>query len=193
MSKFLKITMILFFIITVSPEILTGGTPMTNQTIFDLVMKDIDGKDTGLETFKGKVILIVNVASKCGFTPQYKGLESIYEKYKDKGFVILGFPANDFLWQEPGTNEEIKQFCLLKYNVTFPMFAKISVKGKEQSPLYKYLTEKETNPDFSGPIKWNFTKFLIDRKGNIAARFEPKVTPESDEVVKKIEEELGKQ
>lgn len=160
------------------------------NSIYDFTVKDIDGEDLKLEKFKGKVVLIVNVASKCGNTPQYEGLQKIYSKYKDQGFVILGFPANNFLGQEPGTNEEIKQFCTLNYNVTFPMFSKISVKGKDIAPLYKYLTEKETNPEFAGKISWNFNKFLIDRNGKIVARFGSKVKPESEEIIGTIEKNL---
>lgn len=190
MNKFFVILTIFALILNVDAKEKERVIKMVKPAIYDFVMQNIDGKDVKLDGFKGKVILIVNVASKCGFTPQYKGLEKIYEKYKDRGFVILGFPANNFFWQEPGTNQEIKQFCTLKYNVTFPMFSKISVKGKKQAPLYKYLTEKETNQKFSGKIKWNFTKFLIDRKGNIVDRFESKVEPDSDFVTRRIEEEL---
>ena len=135
------------------------------KSVYEFTMKDIDGKDVKLETYKGKVALIVNTASQCGYTPQYEGLEKIYGKYKDQGFVVLGFPANNFGGQEPGTNAEIKEFCTLKYKTTFPVFAKISVKGEDQHPLYKYLTSAETNPKFAGDIKWNFNKFLIDKIG----------------------------
>ena len=155
-------------------------------------MKDIDGKDVDLAQYKGKVVLIVNVASKCGNTPQYKQLEEAYKKYGDKGFVILGFPANEFRGQEPGTNEDIKKFCTEKYNVDFPMFSKIVVKGDGQSPLYKYLTSKETNPKAAGDITWNFEKFLIGKDGQVAARFTPKTKPDAPEVVKAIETELAK-
>lgn len=158
------------------------------NTIYDLIVITIDGQDLKLETYKNKIILIVNVASKCGYTPQYEGLERLYQNYKDKGFVILGFPANNFLGQEPGSNEEIMNFCSLTYNVTFPMFSKISVKGKDIAPLYKFLTEKETNPDFNGKIKWNFTKFLINSEGRIVDRFEPKEKPDSEKIIKRIEE-----
>jgi glutathione peroxidase len=133
--------------------------------------------------------MIVNVASKCGYTPQYSALESIYEKYKDKGFVILGFPANNFGAQEPGTNEEIKTFCSRKYNVSFPMYAKISVKGDDQAPLYSYLT-RDAGAAVAGDIKWNFTKFLVDRNGNVVQRFEPAVTPDSKEVADAIQKAL---
>ena len=158
------------------------------NTIYDLIVITIDGQDLKLETYKNKIILIVNVASKCGYTPQYEGLERLYQNYKDKGFIILGFPANNFLGQEPGSNEEIKNFCSLTYNVTFPLFSKISVKGKDIAPLYKFLTEKETNPDFNGKIKWNFTKFLINSEGRIIDRFEPKEKPDSEKIIKRIEE-----
>jgi glutathione peroxidase len=154
-------------------------------------MKDIDGKEVDLaKTYTGKVVLVVNVASKCGLTPQYQDLEKIFETYKDKGFVVLGFPANEFGAQEPGTNAEIKEFCSSKYKVTFPMFAKIVVKGDGIDPLYKFLTEKETDPAYAGEIKWNFTKFLVGADGKLAARFEPKVTPMSKEVTTAIEKAL---
>ncbi|MFO0985439.1 MAG: glutathione peroxidase, partial [Planctomycetota bacterium] len=149
----------------------------------DFTLKDIDGKDVDLaKTFKGKVVLVVNVASKCGLTPQYEKLEKLYQTYKDKGLVVLGFPANEFGAQEPGTNAEIKEFCTSKYKVTFPMFAKIVVKGEGIHPLYKHLTDQQTDAKFAGEIKWNFTKFLIGRDGQIAARFEPKVEPQAKEV-----------
>jgi glutathione peroxidase len=139
-----------------------------------------------LADYKGKVVLVVNVASQCGYSPQYSALEATYEKYKDKGFVILGFPANNFGAQEPGTNEEIKTFCTRKYSVTFRMYSKISVKGADQSSLYTFLT-KNTGPGIAGEIKWNFTKFLVDRNGNVIQRFEPAVTPDSNEVISAIE------
>lgn len=157
--------------------------------LYDFTLNSIDGKPAPLADYKGKVILIVNVASQCGYTPQYSALESIYEKYKGQGFVILGFPANNFGAQEPGTNAEIKTFCTRKYNVTFPMYAKISVKGADQAPLYGYLT-KETGAGISGDIKWNFTKFLVDRNGSVVQRFEPATTPDSKEVAEAIEKQL---
>jgi len=159
---------------------------MSERSIYDFTMSDIDGNPVTLEKFRNKVLLIVNVASKCGFTPQYKGLQELYQEFKDDGFSILGFPANNFLSQEPGTNGEIKQFCSIKYNVSFPVFSKISVKGKDISPLYTFLTEKDTNPGFSGSIKWNFTKFLVDRTGNIVDRFSPMTRPDSKKVKKRI-------
>ena len=154
--------------------------------IYSFTLPSIDGKPTPLSNFKGKVVLLVNVASRCGFTPQYSGLEALYEKYKDKGFVILGFPANNFGGQEPGTNEEIKTFCSRNYNVSFPMYAKVSVKGADQTPLYQYLTQR-TDKSVAGEIKWNFTKFLVDRDGKVVRRFEPAVTPDSPDVTGAIE------
>ncbi len=160
------------------------------KSVLDFKMKDIDGKDVKLNKYKGKVLLIVNVASKCGYTPQYEGLQAIYEKYQAQGFYVLGFPANNFNEQEPGTNNEIKEFCESKYKVKFPMFAKISVKGEDQDSLYKFMTSKETNPNFAGDISWNFNKFLVNRKGEIVARFSSKNTPESETVTQAIEKYL---
>ena len=162
------------------------------KSIYDFTMNSIDGQPVSLKSYKGKVVLLVNVASKCGYTPQYAGLEKLYEKYKDKGFVIVGVPANSFAQQEPGTNEEIKTFCSRKYNVSFPMMSKVSVLGDDKTPLYRYLTDTQTDPKFGGDIKWNFTKFLFDRKGNPVARFEPAVTPDSPEVQAAVESALGK-
>jgi len=153
-------------------------------------MKDIDGKDVNLADYKGKVVMIVNVASKCGFTKQYAALEAIYKKYQDKGFVILGFPANNFGGQEPGSDAEIKQFCTAKFDVSFPIFSKISVKGDDKAPLYKLLTSKDTNGDFGGDIGWNFTKFLVDKNGKVYARFASKTTPDDPKVVEAIEKGL---
>jgi len=160
------------------------------KSIYDFTMNSIDGQPVSLKSYKGKVVLLVNVASKCGYTPQYAGLEALYEKYKDKGFVIVGVPANNFMQQEPGTNEEIKTFCSRKYNVTFPMMSKVSVLGEDKTPLYRYLTDKNSDPKFAGDIKWNFTKFLFDRNGNPVARFEPAVKPDSPEVETAIESTL---
>ena len=156
------------------------------------VVKDIDGKDVDLAQYKGKVVMIVNVASKCGNTPQYKALEESYKKYGDKGFVVLGFPANEFRGQEPGTNADIKEFCTSKFGVTFPMFSKVVVKGDGQADLYRHLTSKETNPKAPGPITWNFEKFLIGRDGKIAGRFKSDVEPTSEELTKAIQRELAK-
>lgn len=163
---------------------------MAATTIHDFTLKSIDGQETALAQFKGKVVLIVNVASRCGFTPQYAGLEALYNHYKDRGFVILGFPANNFLWQEPGTDSEIKTFCSTKYHVTFPMFAKVSVRGGDRTPLYQFLTDKKGNPATGGTISWNFTKFLVGRDGKVIARFGPRVAPESAEVIQAVEAAL---
>ncbi|HPO12320.1 MAG TPA: glutathione peroxidase [Candidatus Hydrogenedentes bacterium] len=161
------------------------------ESALDFSVKDIDGRDVSLSTYKGKVAMIVNVASKCGNTPQYEQLEALHEKYSGKGLAILGFPANNFKSQEPGTNEEIKAFCTLKYNVKFDMFAKISVKGEDIAPLYHFLTATEHNGEFGGEIQWNFTKFLLNRKGEVVARFEPKTKPDDPEVIKAIEAALA--
>ncbi len=160
------------------------------SNIYDFTMNSIVGQPVPLAQYKGKVVMLVNVASKCGYTPQYKGLEALYKKYEGKGLVILGFPANNFGSQEPGTNAEIQSFCSRNYSVTFPMFSKISVKGSDQAPLYQLLTDKETDPAFSGEIGWNFTKFLVDRNGKIVARFDSAVEPESSEVRNAVEAAL---
>jgi glutathione peroxidase len=162
------------------------------HSIYDFTMRSIDGRQVSLKSYSGKVVLLVNVASKCGFTPQYAGLEAVYEKYKDRGLVIIGIPANNFAQQEPGTDEEIKKFCSNKYNVTFPMMSKVSVLGDDETPLYQFLTSKSANPQIGGDIKWNFTKFLFDRNGNPVARFEPAVKPDSPEVASAIEATLGR-
>lgn len=169
--------------------ILMTATSFAASSVYDFTLPNIDGQPTPLSTYKGKVVLMVNVASQCGYTPQYSALESVYEKYKDQGLVILGFPANNFGAQEPGTNQEIKTFCSRKYSVTFPMYAKVSVKGSGQTPLYHYLTT-QADPTHTGDIKWNFTKFLVDRKGNVVQRFEPAVTPDSADVTSAIEKLL---
>ena len=161
------------------------------RSIYDFTMRDIDGNDVSLETFRGKVVMVVNVASKCGFTGQYAGLQALYETHKDRGFAILGFPANDFLWQEPGSDSEIKQFCTLNYGVTFPMFAKIHVKGRNQHPLYAYLTDKRTNPELGGRITWNFNKFLVGRDGRLVARFGSRTKPGSQDLGAAIEKALA--
>jgi glutathione peroxidase len=170
--------------------LVTAGSLLAAASgIYSFTLNSIDGNPAPLANYKGKVVLVVNVASQCGFTPQYSALEATYERYKDQGFVILGFPANNFGAQEPGTNEEIKTFCTRKYSVTFPMYAKISVKGKDQAPLYAYLT-KDTGAGIQGEIKWNFTKFLVDRNGNVVQRFESAVTPDSKEVIAAVEKQL---
>jgi glutathione peroxidase len=164
----------------------------TVPAVLNFKMKTLDGKDADLSKYQGKVVLIVNVASKCGFTPQYEALEKLHEKYADKGLVVLGVPANEFLHQEPGTNEEIAKFCTANYGVKFDMLSKVVVKGDGIAPLYQYLTSKDTDPKFAGDIGWNFTKFLISRDGEIVNRFESKVKPDSDDVIKAIEAELSK-
>jgi glutathione peroxidase len=155
-------------------------------------MKSIDGEPVKLSEYHGNVVLIVNVASKCGLTKQYKELQALHETYADKGLSILGFPANNFGKQEPGTDEQIATFCEKNFGVEFDMFSKVSVKGDDQCDLYKFLTSKETNGEFAGPIKWNFTKFLIGRDGKVVARFEPRVKPDSKQVIEAIERELAK-
>ena len=162
---------------------------MAAGSLDEIPLKDIDGKDTSLKAYEGKVVLVVNVASRCGYTPQYKGLEAVYEKYKGKGFVVLGFPCNQFGAQEPGTAEEIKTFCSSKYNVSFPLFSKIEVNGPNRHPLYVALAGKDS--PFAGDIKWNFSKFLIGRDGKILKRFEPGTTPESPELTGAIDAALG--
>ncbi len=153
-------------------------------------VKDIDGKKVDLSKYKGKVVLMVNVASKCGLTPQYEQLQALHDEYAEKGLAILGFPANNFGKQEPGTNKAIKRFCTSKYDVKFDMFAKVSVKGDDQCELYKFLTSKEDNGKFGGEIKWNFTKFLIGRDGKVISRFEPRTKPDAKKVVSAIEKAL---
>ena len=175
-----------------------AATSQPADSVYAFSVKDIDDKEKSLADYKakspdekGKVLLIVNVASKCGFTKQYTGLEAIYEKYKDRGLVLIGFPSNDFHQQEPGTPSEIKTFCSTKYHVTFPLMAKSSVKkGPEQNPLYQYLTDKSQNGVYGGDITWNFNKFLIDRNGKVIKHYESKVTPESEELTADIEKAL---
>lgn len=162
------------------------------KPLYAFALNDIDGAPVTLGQYSGKALLLVNVASKCGYTKQYAGLQALYEKYQDKGLVVLGFPANNFGSQEPGTNEEIKAFCSTTFNVTFPMFAKISVKGDEIHPLYAFLTVAKTNPDFAGEIKWNFNKFLVNRAGDIVGRYDSNVEPMSEALLADIEKALGK-
>ena len=168
----------------------TGGKQQNGDpvNISDIKVKTMDGTEKSLSDYKGKVLMVVNVASKCGYTPQYEALEKIYEKYKDKGFEILAFPCNDFGGQEPGTNEGIVNFCKTNYSVSFTLFDKIKVLGNEKSPLYTKLT----GFDPAGDISWNFEKFIIDKKGNVVGRFKSKIKPDSEEVVSLIETELGK-
>jgi len=156
----------------------------------DFKVKDIDGKELDLSKFKGKVVLFVNVASKCGYTPQYEGLQALHDQYGKEGLVIIGVPANEFGKQEPGSDADIKSFCTTKYKVSFPMVSKIVVKGEGQHPLYTYLTSKESNPNFAGDIGWNFEKFLINRQGEVVGRYKSKVAPDSKELTGAIEKEL---
>ncbi len=165
-------------------------TPVqTAGSIYEIPLKDIDGQAASLEAHRGKVLLIVNVASKCGFTPQYAGLEALFQKYKDRGFTVLGFPCNQFGRQEPGTTEEIKQFCSTRYQVSFPLFDKIDVNGKNRHPLYEALAGK--NSPFPGRIWWNFTKFLIGRDGQLLARFGTRVKPGSTKLVQAVQTALA--
>jgi glutathione peroxidase len=173
---------------------LGAGEKVANKVpaVLKFKMAGIDGKDVDLAKYRGKVILFVNVASECGYTPQYKGLQALYAKYAKDGLVVLGFPCNDFGNQEPGDNAAIKEFCSKNYKVEFDMFAKIAILGNDPAPLYKYLTSKETNPKSPGAVRWNFEKFLIGRDGAIVARFLSDVDPESDQVQKAIQAELAK-
>lgn len=158
-----------------------------SSTLYQFSAKDISGQEVNFKQYNGKVLLIVNTASKCGFTRQYASLQELYERYRDQGFEVLAFPANNFANQEPGTDEEIKKFCDLKFKVNFPLFSKISVKGQFMHPLYRYLTEET---EFKGSIKWNFTKFLVDKKGDVVARFSPMKDPMSPSVEKEIQKLL---
>jgi glutathione peroxidase len=160
------------------------------SSVHEFTLSSLTGTSTPLASFKGKVMLLVNVASQCGYTPQYEGLQALYKKYQAQGLVIAGFPANNFGGQEPGTNEEIGAFCKSKYGVTFPMFSKISVKGADKAPLYQFLTDTKANPKTGGEIQWNFTKFLVDRNGKVIQRFEPDVEPDSVGLISAIEAAL---
>lgn len=168
---------------------LVGSVP-TSQSIYSYDVTTIDGKTISMDTYKGEVLLIVNVASQCGYTPQYEGLQKLYEQYREKGFKVLGFPANNFGGQEPGSNGEIKAFCSKNFGVTFPMFSKISVKGNDMHPLYQYLSNKEQNGQVDGAPKWNFHKYLINREGTVVASFSSGVKPLSTELTAAIEKEL---
>jgi glutathione peroxidase len=160
--------------------------------VLNFKMKALDGKDIDLSKYQGKVVMFVNVASECGLTPQYKGLQALHDKYASQGLAIIGVPANEFGAQEPGTNEQISKFCASNYGVKFDMLAKVVVKGDGICPLYKHLTSKETDSKFAGEIQWNFTKFVVNRNGEIVARFEPRTEPDAAEVIKAIEAELQK-
>ncbi len=190
MKQILFVTLASLIALTGLTMITTVSSAATATSILNFDMTSIDHENVPLKKYAGNVILVVNVASKCGLTPQYKGLQAIYKKYKDKGLVVLGFPANNFKEQEPGSDKEIKEFCSVNYGVDFPMFSKISVKGDDIHPLYKFLTSKTENPGFDGDIRWNFDKFLADRNGKIIARFHPKTKPEDPKVISAIEDAL---
>jgi len=171
---------------------LLSAAAFAASSVHEFTLDALNGTPAPLANFKGKVLLVVNVASQCGYTYQYEGLQALYAKYKDQGFVIAGFPANNFGGQEPGSNAEIGAFCKSKFGVTFPMYSKISVAGKDKAPLYQFLTDKAANPKTGGEIQWNFTKFLVDRDGKVIARFEPAVEPQSREVTAAVEAALKK-
>jgi glutathione peroxidase len=160
------------------------------MTVHDFKAKTIDGKEQSLGDYSGKVLLVVNVASQCGLTPHYAGLQELYENFRDRGLEVLGFPCNQFGSQEPGSEAEIKKFCETRYGVDFPMFAKIDVNGPSRHPLYEFLTKESTKPDGPGDIQWNFAKFLVDRSGRVTARFAPPTAPVSEEIVGAIEQAL---
>lgn len=175
------------FILTVITMLCVISLNAQKKSFYDFTVQTIDGKEFALSSLKGKKVLVVNVASKCGLTPQYAKLQELYTKYKDQNFVIVGFPANNFMGQEPGTNEEIAKFCSLTYDVTFPMMAKISVKGEDIHPLYQWLTEKSQNGKEDAPVQWNFQKFMIDENGNWVDFVSPKESPLTDKIVTWIE------
>ncbi|MGC9373693.1 MAG: glutathione peroxidase [Bacteroidales bacterium] len=166
---------------------ISSATFSQNKSFYDFKVQTIDGENFDLSTLKGKKVLVVNTASKCGFTPQYEDLQKLYEKYKDKNFVIIGFPANNFMNQEPGSNQEIKQFCSANYGVTFPMMTKISVKGDDIHPLYQWLTEKERNGVMDSKVKWNFQKYMIDEDGNLVNMASPRTNPLDEQIINWIE------
>jgi glutathione peroxidase len=187
-SFFIFVTIMALSGIVYSQAHAEGGTAVSDRTVYEFSADSIDGEKVPLEKYRGKVLLIVNTASKCGFTPQYEKLKVLYGKYHGKGFEVLAFPANNFMNQEPGTNQAIKEFCSLNYGIQFPLFAKISVKGKDIHPLYQYLTKES---EFPGAISWNFNKFLIDQKGHVAARYGSRTDPLDKEVTEKIESLLS--
>ena len=195
MKKLAKLSLaILFILITTNCNSQNKRNEQNNNnmqgtlTLHDFIVKDINEDEFDLSTLKGKKVLVVNVASKCGLTPQYKDLQALYEKYNQRDFVIIGFPANNFMGQEPGTNEEILEFCTLKYDVTFPMMGKISVKGKDQAPLYKWLTNKSENGKIDQKVTWNFQKFMIDENGHVVDVVMPKESPMSDKIINWLED-----
>lgn len=199
MSRFANCAALAAIALVLASASLIGGAIMPARaeekreitSPLDFRVQTINGKEADLAQYRGKAVLIVNVASKCGLTPQYEQLQALHAKYKDRGLAILGFPANNFMGQEPGTNEEIKSFCKENYGVEFDMFAKISVAGEDIAPLYAFLTSEEKNGQFAGPIKWNFTKFLVNREGKVVARFEPRTKPDEPAVIEAIEKTLS--
>jgi len=191
MQSFVVMLFVVVSLVVLTPLAAEAEESKT-PAVLNFKMKGLDGKEIDLATFKGKVVLFVNVASECGLTPQYKGLQNLHDRYSKDGLVIIGVPANEFGAQEPGTDAEIRDFCTKNYGVKFPMLSKVVVKGKGICPLYQYLTSKTTNPEFGGDITWNFTKFLISREGKIVNRFEPRVDPEDEKVISAIEAELKK-
>lgn len=188
MKLFLSLSLLFSFAKTAFTQDIRYASEPGTGSVYDFVMTTIDGAEKPLSDYKGKVLLIVNTASKCGFTPQYKPLEELYRTYADRGFTILAFPANNFNGQEPGTDAQIKEFCTTKYDVTFDLFHKINVRGDDIHPLYAYLTGL---PGVGGDITWNFNKFLVDREGHVIARFGTRIDPLNDKVVAAVEEALA--
>jgi len=180
-------TLILLAAVALAAGCTSAPKEIPVKSFYEIEVTTIAGEPIRLAAYKGKTLLIVNTASKCGFTGQYDGLQELYENYMDRNFVVLGFPSNDFLKQEPGTNNEIDSFCKLNYGVTFPLFEKISVKGGDQHPLYTFLTSQETNPEFSGKISWNFNKFLISPEGKIVNRFGSRTKPSDKKLIEAVE------
>lgn len=191
MKKIYITGIMVLLIVAIAISFAQNNSAASQSSVYDFTMENIDGEMINLNKYQGKVALVVNVASKCGFTPQYEGLQSLYEEYKDRGFVVLGFPANNFANQEPGTDAQIQEFCTTNFGVSFPMFSKISVKGDDQDPLYNFLTSETTNPEFSGEITWNFNKFLVGPDGKVINRFESSDEPQSEKVVTAIEQVLN--
>ena len=185
-----RVVSVLVCALAIAAIALAAENNETNRPL-KFTVETIDGQSVDLASYSGQVVMLVNTASKCGFTPQYEPLQALYSKYRDQGFTVLAFPANNFGNQEPGSNSEIKQFCSVNFNVSFPLFSKVSVKGDDICPLYAYLTGEETNPGFSGEIAWNFTKFLVGRDGRIVARFEPRTTPDDEKVIAAVEKALA--
>ncbi|VTS06419.1 glutathione peroxidase [Tuwongella immobilis] len=190
MTRFLSLS-VMTLAIAVGSLIAVEKESKPVSSPLDFTVKSIDGKQLDLSEYKGKVVLFVNVASRCGYTPQYEGLQKLYETYSKDGLVVIGVPANEFGAQEPGSDEEIAKFCKANYSVTFPMLSKIVVKGQGIAPLYDFLTSKDSNPNFAGPIGWNFEKFLINRKGEVVGRFKSGVAPDSDKLIEAIKKELA--